>query len=98
MGGRFGAQLSELAARAERDVVTIESWLTARVAALIRQSTAEIDVTRPFSTYALDSVDTVGLTADLEDWLGINLDPTLIWDYPSIRALARHLVSVEARS
>jgi acyl carrier protein len=73
------------------DAPALERWLIARIAALANQGRDEIDVSLPFSSYALDSVATVGLTGDLEDLLGIELPPTLLWDYPNIRMLARHL-------
>ena len=78
------------------DAAGIERWLIARVAALARQNEDEIDVTLPFSCYALDSVATVGLTADLEDLLEIELPATLVWDYPTIASLARYLATLEA--
>jgi len=73
------------------DLPTIERWLIDQVAILTEQQPAAIDVTQPFSAYALDSVASAGLTADLEDWLGRDLPATLVWDYPSIELLARHL-------
>lgn len=78
------------------DAGAIERWLIAHIASLAKQDTDEIDVTLPFSHYALDSVATVGLTADLEDLLGLQLQPTLLWDYPTIASLARHLATLEA--
>jgi acyl carrier protein len=74
----------------------IEQWLMAHIAKLAKQDIEEIDVNQPFSHYALDSVATVGLTADLEDLLDIPLQPTLLWDYPTIASLARHLATLEA--
>ena len=56
----------------------------------------DIDVDLPFSHYALDSVATVELTADIEDWLELRLSPTLVWDYPTISVLARHLADLKA--
>jgi acyl carrier protein len=73
------------------DVIAVERWLVSRVACLAKQDAQEIDVTLPFSHYELDSVSTVQLTADLEDWLGVELSPTLIWDYPTTQSLARYL-------
>lgn len=75
------------------DASALERWLIARIAALASQSEDEIDVSSPFSRYALDSVATVGLTGDLEDVLGKSLPPTLLWDYPTIASLARHLAA-----
>ena len=77
-------------------VAAIEQWLIAHIAKLAKQAIDEIDVNQPFSHYALDSVATVGLTADLEDLLDLQLEPTLLWDYPTIASLARHLATLEA--
>lgn len=73
------------------DEAAIERWLVARLAALQGRPVDEIDVAAPFSHYSLDSVDAIGLSGDLEDWLGVELPATLIWDYPSIELLSRHL-------
>ena len=73
------------------DVRTVEQWLIQRLAALAKRSVHEIDVALPFSYYELDSLRTVQLTAELEDWLGRALPVTLVWDYPNTRALALHL-------
>lgn len=81
---------------ARMDVAALEQWLIAQVASLAKQDADAIDVTLPFSHYALDSVATAGLTADLEDLLEVELPPTLIWDYPTIASLARHLATLEA--
>lgn len=79
------------AAGAAQDEHTIQQWLVARVAAAVGVGAEEIDVTLPFSYYGLDSVAAVGLSGELEDWLGRKLPPTLTWDYPSIELLAEHL-------
>src|SRR5438132_9896728 len=39
----------------------------------------------------MDSLQAVSLAADLEDWLGQSLPPTLAYDYPTIEALAQYL-------
>src|SRR5205807_2381692 len=39
----------------------------------------------------MDSVQAVSMAADLEDWLGRELPATLVYDYPTIEGLARHL-------
>jgi len=72
----------------------IQRWLIARVAAIASCAEADIDVGAPFSHYALDSLAAVGLSGELEDWLGAALPPTLFWDYPSIESLARHLAAL----
>jgi hypothetical protein len=39
----------------------------------------------------LDSMVGVSLAGDLEDWLGLALSPTLLWDYPTVETLTRYL-------
>lgn len=74
----------------------IERWLADYVAKAARINPAAVDAERPFSHYDLDSVATVEMTADIEDWLGVQLEPTVIWDYPNIAALAGHLSGLKA--
>lgn len=69
----------------------IQAWMSSYLAQLLALEPDEINVTIPFDRYGLDSSVAVGLTGDLEDWLDRKLDPTLLYDYPTIEALAQHL-------
>lgn len=69
----------------------IQAWLVSYLAELLKIQPSEVDVTIPFDRYGLDSSAAVGMTGDLEEWLGSELDPTLIYDYPTIEALAAYL-------
>ncbi|OKH25124.1 beta-ketoacyl synthase, partial [Hydrococcus rivularis NIES-593] len=70
---------------------TIQAWLVSNIAQRLGISPQEIDVREPFASYGLDSVQAVRLSAELEDWLGRKLSPTLAYDYPSIATLAAYL-------
>ncbi|WP_030006270.1 fatty-acyl-[ACP] elongase/decarboxylase Ols [Picosynechococcus sp. NKBG042902] len=70
----------------------IEAWLKDNIAHRLGITPQQLDETEPFASYGLDSVQAVQVTADLEDWLGRKLDPTLAYDYPTIRTLAQFLV------
>ncbi|KST62478.1 acyl carrier protein [Mastigocoleus testarum] len=74
-------------------VAQIEAWMISYLAELLEVEPDEVDPTLPFDSYGLDSSAAVGLTGDLEDWLGHKLDPTLLYDYPTVEALAKHLAS-----
>lgn len=69
----------------------IQEWLIQNLSKSLELSPTEIDVREPFASYGLSSVASVSLTADLEDWLGLKLLPTLAWDYPSIEMLSLYL-------
>jgi acyl transferase domain-containing protein/acyl-CoA synthetase (AMP-forming)/AMP-acid ligase II/acyl carrier protein len=69
----------------------IEAWLVARLAEALRVSPRTLDVHTPLASYGMDSAQAVSLSGDLEEWLGREFSPTLVYDYPSIRALATYL-------
>jgi acyl carrier protein len=69
----------------------IQEWIVAYLADLLEIESEEIDVTIPFDRYGLDSSAAVGMTGDLEDWLKTEIDPTLLYDYPTVEALVKHL-------
>jgi len=72
-------------------VTEIQNWLVSYIAELIEVTRDDIDVTIPFDEYGLDSAMSVTIVADLEAWLGRTLDPTLIYDYPTLEKLAKQV-------
>jgi len=72
----------------------IRAWLVAEVSKRKIIPIETIDTTVPFANYELDSMEAVNLAGELEDWLGVELEPTLVWDYPTIDKLARHLANL----
>lgn len=71
----------------------IQDWIVAYLADLLEIEPDEVDVTISFDRYGLDSSAAVGMTGDLETWLGRDLDPTLLYDYPTVEAMVRHISS-----
>jgi acyl transferase domain-containing protein/acyl-CoA synthetase (AMP-forming)/AMP-acid ligase II/acyl carrier protein len=74
----------------------IEGWLAAQLAARLRVAVDAIDPDRPFGWYGLSSRDAVALAAALEGWLGRPVEPTIAYEHPTVRALARHLAGETA--
>ena len=50
-----------------------------------------IDPDAKFARLGLDSVNSVTLILALEEWLGMELNPELAADYPTLRKLSEHL-------
>ena len=71
---------------------TIEEWLIDWIAKELGMPPAEIETSKSLLDYSLSSVTAMMLVGDLEEWLGLTLPPTLVWDYPSIAAIADYLV------
>ena len=69
----------------------IHDWLISYLADLLDMEPDEIGTTTPFSRYGLDSSSTVILTGDLMEWLGCQIEPDTVYQYPTIQSLARFL-------
>lgn len=76
-----------------RTAAEFEAWLVSGFSERLHLKPSEVDVLRPFASYGLDSVAAVGLSGELETQLGRSLSPTLAWDHPNIRSLARYLAN-----
>lgn len=76
----------------------IQQWLITKISEKVSLSSQEIEVDEPFASYGLDSVQAVRLSAELEDWLGYKLEPTLAYDYPSIALLSQYLANLTNNS
>ncbi|WP_437712862.1 SDR family NAD(P)-dependent oxidoreductase [Sorangium sp. So ce448] len=71
----------------------VQTWLVERLAAHLGVDARSIDVRERLTRYGLDSQGAVSLLSELSRALGRKLSPTLAWEYPTIEALARYLVS-----
>lgn len=77
------------------DAVTqdqIEAWLVSYIAELRGIKEEKILRTAVLSKYGLDSASAVTLSGDLMDWLKRDVDPTLLYEHPTIEQAAAHLV------
>ena len=76
----------------DNEAAALESFLSERLADLLRIDPASINVEEQFSAFGLDSLDAVTIVYDLEELLGRELPPTLLWDYPTVRQCCSYLV------
>jgi polyketide synthase 13 len=74
----------------------VEDWLVARIAATTHVGAAEIDPEAPFTSLQLSSIDVLDLAVDLEDLLGIEIDSTIAYDYPTVRLLSGYAATLAA--
>jgi acyl carrier protein len=75
------------------DAHQISNWLVGRIAEALRISPGEIDVRAPITDHGLDSISILQLTGALEEMLDRPLPSTLVFEYPTIEILARHLAA-----
>ncbi|MER5739402.1 MULTISPECIES: acyl carrier protein [unclassified Streptomyces] len=71
----------------------LENWLIARVGEYVPDLEEAVDPHRDLGAYGLDSIAVVAFTADVEDWLGFRVEPTAVWDHPTVAQLAKFLLT-----
>ncbi|HET7505112.1 MAG TPA: acyl carrier protein [Kofleriaceae bacterium] len=76
----------------KHSVQTLRPWLADRVATYVQRPVDEIQTDIPLAEYGLSSVYALTLTGEIEDHLGVVVDPTVMWDHPTIDALAEALL------
>jgi acyl carrier protein len=69
----------------------IGEWLVARAARAMQVEECQVDRTLPLTSQGLDSLTLLELTGDLAQWLGRDLSIPLLWQHPTIDALAVYL-------
>ena len=87
----FDAVQSDRANPLSRTREDIRNWLVTHISQRLRVDPGQIDVHESFSRYGMDSIAAVSLSGALENWLARSLPPTVVYDYPSIDALAGYL-------
>jgi acyl carrier protein len=65
----------------------LTAWLKARLAESVELSVDEIQLDVPFANYGVDSVHAFSIIGQLEDHFGLDLEPAVIWDKPTLGAL-----------
>lgn len=69
----------------------IKSWLVSEIGELLSVDARDLSVYEPLGNYGLSSMTGVILSGNIEEWLGIKLDPAVAWDYPTIALLSGYL-------
>jgi acyl transferase domain-containing protein/acyl carrier protein len=80
-----------LEAPAGRRLALLEDHLRHETARVLGLPPARLDKTRPLGSLGLDSLMALELRNRLEAGLGLKLSATLVWNHPTLAALAEHL-------
>jgi acyl carrier protein len=63
-------------------------WLTSTLATHLEVASHDVDPTLPLAEMGVDSVRALGLVGDIEAHWDIDVDPTLVFDYPTLAHIA----------
>jgi acyl carrier protein len=73
----------------------LEAWMIERVSRRLKIPAHDVDPVRRLQEYGLDSLEALSLTGEIEALLGRPVEPTILWDHPTIRAVASSLAPPE---
>ena len=68
------------------------AWMRRRVAYELRTPETDLDLNTHFGLYGLDSLIAITMTSLLSQALGMELEETLLWDYPNFNLLSFYLI------
>ncbi|MFF0543652.1 acyl carrier protein [Nocardia thailandica] len=74
----------------------IRDWLVDRVADYTDRAPHQVDPAVPLAELGMDSVSAVSLCGEIEDRWCLDVDPTLVFDHPTIDAIAAYLAGETA--
>ncbi|MCW2565607.1 MAG: acyl carrier protein [Mycobacterium sp.] len=66
-------------------------WLTTQLASYLEVPATTIDVMVPLADMGVDSVHAISLVGDVEMHFDIDVDPTMIFDYPTLAHIAEYI-------
>ncbi|MCV3215541.1 thioester reductase domain-containing protein [Plectonema radiosum NIES-515] len=69
----------------------IQTFLVSNLAELLKVETDEIDIQENLENYGLSSAQAMMIVSRLEDLLGFQPSPVLLWHYPNIESLSQRL-------
>jgi acyl carrier protein len=72
-------------------VQVVQKWLVGKIAVRLEVPPEDIDTDKYFDEFGLDSMEALMLSAELESWLGWELEPTALWYHPTIPQLAEYI-------
>jgi acyl carrier protein len=77
----------------------LQEWLCAHLATQLKIADGKVDPAEPMSAYGLDSLRAVAVLAEVEKRVGFEIDPDVLWEYPTAAGLASYLAGrmVQAR-
>ena len=69
----------------------IIAWCTQFISRVFELPPSEVDPGAELQSFGFDSTALVGFSAELEAWLGRELDPSVLFEYPTLDLLSSHI-------
>jgi acyl carrier protein len=69
----------------------ISAWVTDYLAKVLQIEPSSISPTAELESLGLNSALVVSMLGDLEDWLGVEISPAVVFEHPTIDAMSGFL-------
>jgi acyl carrier protein len=76
-----------------KDLEAMRAWLIERISKALKVK-GIMDPDAPLSKYGLQSIDAVILAMEIEEEVGVELPPTLLWEYNTVNECAAYLITL----
>ena len=73
------------------DLRALREWIIRWVAGELGVRPQEVDCEAAFDDMGLSSIQAVSMAGELEEMLGLKVDPDVAWEFPTIAQLVAHL-------
>ncbi|MGV9540414.1 polyketide synthase Pks13 [Nocardia beijingensis] len=89
------AEATNGGAQTDMSVAELREWLRRWVSEATGQPIEQITVDRPMEEFGLASRDAIALGGDIEELTGVLLNATIVYQHPTIAALAERIINGE---
>lgn len=72
-------------------IPSIESRIASYIAESLHMEVDQVPLDMDVERFGLNSALVVSLIGELEDWLGIELSPSILYEYPTVRSVSQYL-------
>lgn len=76
------------------DARAIQTWSAEYIAEMFKLPIGRIDPHSEFDDFGLDSSAAIAYVMSLEEWLGIEIAPELLFEHTTIASLSEHVVTL----
>ena len=76
----------------------IKWWLANKVAAVLKIDASGVEFNTSFAKLGLDSLAAITISGELEQWLEMEIDATILYQYPTIEELSEYLIEKMAQN
>jgi acyl carrier protein len=71
----------------------VREWCVNCLARMLKRPARRIDPNEKFTRLGMDSAMSVFFLVELEEWLGLELNPDLVFEYRNVAELARYVAT-----